>query len=77
MKVIDKRVKKIIEAPKQKRLSGHSIPNFENYIKRIEKKAYELYEKRGCCHGHDQEDWLEAKRLVEDELCKGTAVFDI
>lgn len=30
----------------------------------VEKKAYELYEKRGCGHGHDQEDWFEAERLV-------------
>lgn len=31
---------------------------------RIEKKAYELYEYRGCAHGHDWEDWFEAERIV-------------
>lgn len=28
----------------------------------IEKKAYELYEKRGRQHGLDWEDWLEAEK---------------
>jgi len=31
---------------------------------RIAAKAYELYEKRGCTHGSDREDWFEAERLV-------------
>ena len=35
---------------------------------RIAEKAYELYECRGCCHGRDLEDWLEAERLVLAEI---------
>jgi hypothetical protein len=35
---------------------------------RIAEKAYELYQCRGCCHGHDLEDWLEAERLISAEL---------
>ncbi len=31
---------------------------------RIERKAYELYEKRGRVGGLDVQDWLEAERLV-------------
>lgn len=31
---------------------------------RIEKLAYELYQRRGCMDGHDREDWLEAERLL-------------
>jgi len=31
---------------------------------RIAEKAHELYECRGCCHGRDLDDWLEAERLV-------------
>ena len=31
---------------------------------RIDEKAHELYECRGCCHGRDLDDWLEAERLV-------------
>jgi hypothetical protein len=35
---------------------------------RIAQKAYELYEQRGRTHGHDVEDWLEAERLVGEQL---------
>ena len=31
---------------------------------KVAKKAYELYQKRGCKAGHDKEDWYEAERLV-------------
>lgn len=34
---------------------------------RIAEKAYWLYEARGCCHGHDLEDWLEAERFISAE----------
>lgn len=39
-----------------------------NLQQRIAEKAYELYECRGCCHGHDVEDWLAAERLVLTEI---------
>ena len=29
---------------------------------RIRQRAYQLYEQRGCEHGHDVEDWLMAER---------------
>ena len=35
---------------------------------RIAQKAYELYERRGFCHGCDLDDWLEAERLVLAEI---------
>jgi hypothetical protein len=28
----------------------------------IVRRAYELYEERGCEHGHDVDDWLQAER---------------
>ena len=31
----------------------------------VARAAYELYEQRGCEHGHDVEDWLEAERIVK------------
>ena len=34
----------------------------------IAKQAYELFETRGCQHGHDAEDWLEAQRIVCSRL---------
>jgi hypothetical protein len=30
----------------------------------VQKKAYELYAKRGKRPGHEMDDWLEAERLV-------------
>lgn len=30
----------------------------------IRKRAYELYEERGCTPGHEYEDWLTAEREV-------------
>jgi hypothetical protein len=32
--------------------------------RRIAERAYQLYEMRGCSHGHDFEDWLRAEREV-------------
>ena len=31
---------------------------------RVRNRAYQLYEKRGCAHGHALDDWLEAKAEV-------------
>lgn len=36
----------------------------KEYCEKVAKKAYELYQKRGCKAGHDKEDWYEAERLV-------------
>lgn len=30
----------------------------------IQLRAYQLYEQRGCQHGDDLKDWLEAERLT-------------
>lgn len=30
----------------------------------IRVRAYELFEQRGCEHGHDMEDWLQAEQEV-------------
>jgi hypothetical protein len=32
----------------------------------IEQRAYELYLERGCEHGRDMEDWLEAERELTE-----------
>ena len=36
----------------------------------IEKKAYELFEKRGYMHGDDQQDWYEAESTVTSSFKK-------
>ena len=33
----------------------------------VQKKAYELYVKRGKRPGHELDDWLEAERLVRQK----------
>ncbi len=42
----------------------------EEYFRRISEKAYDLYQKRGCGDGNEQNDWFEAERLVKEELNK-------
>lgn len=42
----------------------------EEFLKRVQEKAYELYEKRGCESGHDFEDWVMAEKLIKEELSK-------
>ena len=49
-------------------VSRFSIGDEQLLLQRIAEKAYELYECRGCCHGRDLEDWLEAERLVLAEI---------
>ena len=42
--------------------------DFDGYVRCVEKKAYELYEKRGRSDGSDWKDWFEAERIVEEDL---------
>ncbi len=44
--------------------SGNSS-NSQNLCEKIQKKAYELFEKRGYTHGDDLADWLKAEKLVK------------
>lgn len=39
----------------------------------IRVRAYELFEQRGCEHGHDMEDWLEAETEVTTVRTKRAA----
>ena len=36
--------------------------------RRIEKKAYDLYEQRGYTNGNDLQDWLDAEQIIVQEL---------
>ena len=40
----------------------------EEYYVVVARKAFELFERRGGDHGHDVEDWLEAERMVMEEI---------
>ena len=55
-----------------KEVSEFSVSD-DQLRQRIAEKAYGLYECRGCCHGRDVEDWLEAERLVFAEIDAQTA----
>lgn len=50
---------------KKKVLKNSKLSPEEELNKKIAIKAYELYEKRGCCPGHEMEDWLEAEQIVK------------
>ncbi|MFH0763576.1 MAG: DUF2934 domain-containing protein [Candidatus Omnitrophota bacterium] len=54
------------------KLGKSSNPSMtQNDIRKlIEKKAFELYEKRGKKTGHAVNDWLEAERIVKGKLSK-------
>ena len=49
-------------------ISDSSPSEDEPLYQRIAEKAHELYQCRGCCHGRDLDDWLEAERLVISEI---------
>ena len=34
----------------------------------IARVAYELFERRGHIHGHDQDDWLTAEHIVRERV---------
>ena len=36
-------------------------------IEAVAARAYQLYVERGCIHGHDLEDWIEAERQIRME----------
>mgnify|MGYP003394783138 CR=1 FL=1 len=48
--------------------SSNPMMTKEDLKKLIEKKAFELCEKRGKKAGHSMEDWLEAERIEELEI---------
>ncbi|MFA5388393.1 MAG: DUF2934 domain-containing protein [Candidatus Omnitrophota bacterium] len=58
-----KKLKKVLSLnDNEKRVSR------EKFMQLVQEKAYELYEKRGSSQGNDLEDWLDAERLVKEEL---------
>jgi len=64
------RIKKLAKK-KNKLQPGNGKPiNAKIYAEMVEKKAYELYEKRGGENGNDWDDWFKAERLVEEEMIK-------
>jgi len=56
--------------PQSHTTAREAAPSFNNveFYARVARRAYDLFERRGREEGHDVEDWLEAERLVKDEL---------
>ena len=50
-------------APRQKPRAAESPISSD----KVAKVAYELFERRGCTHGQDQQDWFEAERFVRQQ----------
>jgi len=48
--------------------SSNPTLSSDDLRKLIEKKAYELYEKRGRKAGHSMNDWLEAERIIKGKM---------
>lgn len=69
MKIANPRITKLTKTPRELKPQKWTGPNI--FGERVEKKAYELYEKRGCQHGRDFDDWLEAEKIVEKEMISG------
>lgn len=59
---------KLSEGGAQPPATRESVQKFggwpEDRHPRVAAKAYELWEQRGCRHGHDLEDWLDAEAIV-------------
>jgi hypothetical protein len=37
---------------------------------KVAQRAYEKWCKRGCSHGHDRQDWLEAEAEIRAEMSR-------
>ena len=49
----------------------------EVILSTIAKRAYQLFQQRGCVHGFDLEDWIGAeKELLENDFSRDTSQFD-
>ena len=49
------------------RLTVRPAKKTQDLQKRIEEKAYELFERRGYSHGNDLADWFEAERIIKSQ----------
>ncbi len=73
---IANRVKKLIKNKKNsKALPAAMQPpqpvSPDIFAQNVEKKAYELFEQRGCQGGNDWDDWFKAEAIVEEEMISG------
>jgi hypothetical protein len=60
--------KKRVSSRAKEKISGET--GSEKLFSLIERRAFELYQKRGCIHGNDKGDWYEAEKAVLANLKK-------
>ena len=51
--------------------TGSSTPTMKVPHEKIAQRAYEKWCKRGCQHGNDRQDWLEAETELRNEMARG------
>ena len=56
-----------IESVSQLQRQSSSNREIGDLQERIKLRAYELYEARGCVHGHHEEDWDNAEREIREQ----------
>ena len=44
--------------------SANAIGTPQDTLEQIRRRAYELFEQRGCQHGFDEQDWLQAESEI-------------
>jgi hypothetical protein len=63
------KVNKVVVVPPQASAAkpaavAASAPRVQASPRRISDRAFEIFEKRGSQHGHDQQDWFHAERQL-------------
>lgn len=53
-----RRQRKYWRSPRARYAGATRCPTHEE----IARRAYEIFERRGCAHGNDEQDWLQAER---------------
>jgi hypothetical protein len=60
------------------RVESRNEQHQEIILATIAKRAYQLFEQRGCAHGFDMEDWIAAeKEFLQNDFNGNTSQFDL
>jgi ribonuclease HII len=61
-------VKKVVDSFVSASAPVRAKVSADEYIQRVQFRAYEMYVNRGYTNGNDLDDWLAAERMVKAEL---------
>lgn len=65
MATVIQETKKRVKKPEVKNIVKESDEKIAVSLAAIQQKAYELYEKSGYQQGRDEQNWFEAKKILE------------